>query len=377
MMSHRFSRLVRAYLRDTWILIRQFRLTLFIFIVLLLLGTVVLRASYDLGEPPNTDASGRLRWGVALHTSFKLMFFETLLDAPNNLMAQFIFLAWPVLGLFLVVNGVVSFGTALFSRQERKEAWQVAVASTYRNHIVVCGLGRVGYRVSTQLLKMQQEFVGIERDPDGIFLDELQEEGVTVLIGDVRNREMLERAGIPDASAVIACTQDDLTNLEVALESREMNPGIKVVMRMFDQRLAERVRRGFNINTAFSTSQLAAPALAAASTRAAVDYSFYVKDVLLNVSQVTVASGSPLVGKTLGDLEEELDISTILHCRAEAMNFHPAEGLVLQDGDQIVVFATLENLACLNQMNQGEACSDERRGPRAWLERWRGRRKTA
>jgi Trk K+ transport system NAD-binding subunit len=146
---------------------------------------------------------------------------------------------------------------------------------------------------------------------------------------------------------------------------------------MFDQRLAERVRRGFDINTAFSTSQLAAPALAAASTRAAVDYSFYVKDVLLNVSQVTVASGSPLVGETLGGLEEELDISTILHCSDDAMNFHPAPELVLQGGDQIVVFATLESLARLNQMNRGEDCSTERRGPRAWFDRWRQRRKPA
>jgi Trk K+ transport system NAD-binding subunit len=146
---------------------------------------------------------------------------------------------------------------------------------------------------------------------------------------------------------------------------------------MFDQRLAERVRRGFDINTAFSTSQLAAPALAAASTRAAVDYSFYVKDVLLNVSQVTVASGSPLVGETLGGLEEELDISTILHCNDDAMNFHPAPELILQGGDQIVVFATLESLARLNQMNQSEDCSTERRGPRAWFDRWRQRRKPA
>jgi Trk K+ transport system NAD-binding subunit len=272
---------------------------------------------------------------------------------------------------------VVSFGTAFFSRQERKEAWQVAVASTYRNHIVVCGLGRVGYRVSTQLLRMGQEFVGVERDPDGVFLDELREEGVTILIGDVRNREMLERAGIAVASAVIACTEDDLTNLEVALESREMNPGIKVVMRMFDQRLAERVRRGFDINTAFSTSQLAAPALAAASTRAAVDYSFYVKDVLLNVSQATIAPGSPLVGKTLGDLEEEFDVSTILHCTADDMNFHPAADLALQGGDQIVVFATLESLARLNQTNSGGQSIDQKRGPRAWFDRWRGRKSAA
>ncbi len=373
MNGRRTRRLVRAYLRDTWVLVRQFRYTLLTFVLLLLAGTLVLRFSYDPVDPAQADPlSGRLRWGVALNAVFKLMFFETILDHPRHLLAQFVFFLWPVLGIVLVVNGVVSFGTAFFSRQERKEAWQVAVASTYRNHIVVCGLGKVGYRVILQLLEMQQELVGVERDPQGVFLEQVRAEGVPVLVGDARNRDLLEKAGVPLASAVVACTEDDLTNLEIALESRDLNPGIKVVMRMFDLRLAERVRRGFGIQTAFSTSALAAPALAAAATRAAVEYSFYVDDVLLNVSRVAVAPSSPLVGRTLGEVEQELDLSIILHRGLAGVDLHPTPDLVLSAGDQIVVFATLEALACLNQVNVGEeVCSPQRRGPRVWLDRLR------
>ena len=369
-MNRRLRRLIRAYLRDTRALVGQFHYTLILFVILLLLGTFILHFTYDPDHP--------LRWGAAFHITFKLMFFETVAEYPHHLLAQLIFILWPVLGAVLVVNGVVRFGTALFNRQERREAWQVAVASTYRNHIIVCGLGKVGYRVTLQLLKMQQEVVGVEQDPEGPFLERVRQERVPVLIGDARRREVLEKAGVPVASAVVACTEDDLTNLEIALEARELNPGIKVVMRMFDQQLAERVRRGFGIRTAFSTSALAAPAFAAAATRAAVEHSFYVDDVLLNVSRVTIAPGSPLVGKRVGEVEQELDLSIILHQGREGVDLHPAGDLVLKERDQIVVFATLEALACLNQMNVGEeACPPPERGPRAWLDRVRRKRPTA
>lgn len=350
---------MRAYLRDTRVLIGQFRLTLFLFTFLLLLGTLTLRLTYAPDRP--------LGWGRALHIALSLMFFEIPADYPDHLLAQVVFLLWPILGIVLVANGVVRFGTALFSRQERREAWQMAVASSYRNHIVVCGLGKVGYRVVLQLLQMQYEVVGVERNREAPFLGRIYEEKVPVLIGDARDRSLLEKAGARVASAVVACTEDDLTNLEIALEARELNPAVKIVMRMFDQQLAERVRRGFGIHTAFSTSALAAPALAAAATRAAIEHSLYVGDVLLNISRITIAAGSPLVGKRVGEVEQGLDLSIILHQGQRGMDYHPAPDLALEEGDQIVVFATLDALACLNRMNEGE----EPCPPRGWLDRLR------
>jgi len=89
----------------------------------------------------------------------------------------------------------------------------------------------------------------------------------------------------------------------------------------------------------------------------------------------TAAPCSPLVGKQVGEVEQDLDLSIILHRGPEGMNLHPAADLTLRAGDQIVVFATLEALACLNRMNVGEEeCPPPKRTPR-WLDRLqRGRR---
>lgn len=345
--KHGFRRYLRASLRDTWVLVREFRNSLTLFTGLLLLGGLILWRFYV-----SPETGQELSFGEALYAVFTLVFFETTIPYPRRGLLQVFFFVVPILGLGVIAEGVIRFGVMLFNKQVRKGEWQVAVASTFRNHIVVCGLGRVGYRVAEQLLRFGEEVVGIEQREEGRFVEQLREMGVPVIIADARQQETLVKAGVPRARAIIPCTQDDLTNLAIALDARELKPDVRVVMRMFDAELARKVERGFGIHTAFSTSALAAPAFAAAATQADISHSFYVGDTLLNVSQVTVRAGSRLVGKTLARLERELDLSVIMHRGAKGMDLHPAPEIVLATGDCMVVFASLDTLSRLQQLNQ-------------------------
>ena len=368
MQSHLSRRYLRALWRDTRVLVRQFRVSLLLFGALLGTGTVSLRVFYHY-----PDTGQRIGWVESLHAAFKLIFLETVLPLPEALGLQILFIAVPLVGLAVVADGVLRFGVALFNRRERKEAWQVAIASTCRDHVVVCGLGKVGYRVVKELLNLGEEVVGIERNPESLFLEEIRQMNVPVLLGDARQRETLESAQAREASAIVVCTQDDLTNLDIALDARELNPGIKVVLRMFDGQLAEKVKRGFGIRTAFSTSALAAPIFAAAATRAQIDHSFYVDDLLMNTAQVTVQAGSVLEGRTIAWLEKELDVTVVLHKGPDTFDPHPAPDVTLCPADCLVVFASLESLARLREMSgeQGVPSGGESGGPRrrSWLAR--------
>ncbi len=361
-------RYLRALWRDTRVLVRQFRVSLLLFFLLLGAGALSLRFFYlhpDTGQP--------LGWAEALHAAFKLIFLETVLDLPDSLGLQILFVVTPLVGLAVVADGVLRFGVGLFNRRERKEAWQVAIASTYRDHIVICGLGKVGYRVVKELLRLGEEVVGIESNPAGPFLEEIRQMDVPVLLGDARRRETLESAQVQAASAIVVCTQDDLTNLDIALDARELKPGIKVVLRMFDGQLAERVRRGFGIHTAFSTSALAAPIFAAAATRAQIDHSFYVDDVLMNTARVTVRAGSPLEGHTIAQVEREFNLTVALRKRADILDPHPAPDVTLCAGDCLVIFASLDSLARLREVNGEQGSLAQEKGgdspPRSWLSR--------
>jgi voltage-gated potassium channel len=358
-MRSRAPRYLQALWRDTRVLVRQFRVSLAIFALLLCSGTLALRLFYL-----DPETGQRLDWAEALYATFMLVLAETVLPFPKTPGLQILFFIVPPVGLAAAVDGVLRFGVALFNRHQRKEAWQVAIASTYRDHIVVCGLGRIGYRVVKELLRLGEDVIGIERNAEGPFLEEIRRMNVPVLLGDARKQESLEKARIQDASAIVICTQDDLTNLDVALEARDLKPGIKVVMRMFDAQLTEKVRRGFDIHTAFSTSALAAPVFAAAATRAQIDQSFYVDDVLMNVARATVQAGSALEGRTVAQVEEELDITVVLHKGTDSFDPHPAPGVTLHAGDCLVVFASLESLARLRERSgeQSGHCQGNDRG---------------
>lgn len=373
MQTHHPRRYLRALWRDTQVLVSQFHVSLLAFSTLLCVSTLALRFFYlypDTGE--------RIGWAEALHATFMFIFAETILPFPKAPELQILFFVVPLVGLAVVADGILRFSVALFNRRERKEAWQVAIASTYRDHIVICGLGKVGYRVVKELLRLGENVIGVEHNAESPFLEKIRQMNVPVLMGDARQREILEKAQVQEASAIVICTQDDLTNLDIALDARELNPDIKVVLRMFDEQLAEKVKRGFGIHTAFSTSSLAAPIFAAAATKAQIDYSFYVDDALLNAARTTIQPGSALEGCTITQIEKELGITVILYKGSDVLDLHPAPDITLRTGDCLVVFASLEALARLREMSgeqptpsQGETTSPRRR---PWLARLLSRR---
>ena len=94
------------------------------------------------------------------------------------------------------------------------------MASTYSGHVVICGMGSVGYRVTQELLRVGREVVGTEIDPECRFVERAKTLGVPVLICDARRHENLLKAGVKHADAIIPCTDDELANLDIALSAR-------------------------------------------------------------------------------------------------------------------------------------------------------------
>ena len=295
-----------------------------------------------------------LSFGHALYTTFSLIFFEMTLPFPQLWYLQALFFLIPIFALAAIADGVLRFATALVNKQERGRKWQVAMASTYKGHVIVCGLGKLGYRVILELREFGREVVGIELNPDGRFVERIQALNVPVILADARREENLAKAGVAHADAIIPCTDDELTNLDIALDAREMNPPIKVVMRLFDPDLARRVEKGFGIHTAFSASAIAAPLFATAAMRVNTRYAFHLGQTLLSLSEVTIASGSPLVGWTIDRFRRELDVSVVSYEGAETTAIHPDPDLSLKAGDCLMVIATIQELRRLDELNAAE-----------------------
>ena len=116
------------------------------------------------------------------------------------------------------------------------------------------------------MLQLRELVAVVERPHvESELIEEMLDRDVPIVRGDARSAKTLEAAGMRRAKAVILATQDDLTNLDAALTARDLNPGARVVMRMFDESLAEKVGGSFAL-PAVSTARVAAPAFVAAAT---------------------------------------------------------------------------------------------------------------
>jgi voltage-gated potassium channel len=346
----RYRRMLRAQLRDTIVLLQESRVPLIVFAALVLVGATLLNLFY---RDPHSGET--ISFAEAMYTTFTLIFFDNYLAFPSQWYLQILFFLIPIIGLVAVADGVIRFGVALTNKQERGPKWQVAMASTYSDHVIVCGMGKVGYRVTQELLKFNREVVAIESNPEGRFVEKAKLLSVPVIIADARRSENLIKAGVLKADAVIPCTDDELTNLDIALDARELNPDAKVVMRLFDPELAQRIEKGFGIHTAYSVSALAAPVFAAASMRVNVKASFYLDDHLLNISELTVHPGSTIENWSIGRLEEEINLSVVSYSQAEKMQLHPESNVPLTAGTKLLVLASLDTLDCLTKMNRVKA----------------------
>jgi voltage-gated potassium channel len=350
---------LRANWRDLRVLVRTVSRPMLIFV-----GTIVffgfLFYTLTQATPEITDKPSPVE---AMFLVLSMIFLQANVSFPDQWYLQIFFFIMPVIGIAMLSAGVANLGVKLFNKSERGQDWEVALAATFSDHVIVCGVGKLGYRVVLQLLKFGQSVVAIDQDPNKVFIPLVRQMDVPVIFGDGRLREVLHNAGIDRASAIVCCTQDDLANLDIALDAREINPRIKVVLRMFDAELASKIERGFGIHTAFSASALAAPAFAAAATRAHIDYSFYVGENLLHVSQVTVDESSPLANREVEDVERTYDLTIVMHQTADEVRMHPHSDDIIHVSDTLVVFASLETLGQLGLSNHQRVSGAKIRQP--------------
>jgi voltage-gated potassium channel len=97
-------------------------------------------------------------------------------------------------------------------------------------HIIICGYGRVGHRVTQDLIEQGYDCLVIESDPE-IVQEQKDEDGFYILQGDGTNDENLREAGIMDAYGIVTCLPSDADNIYVVLSARELNKKITIVSR--------------------------------------------------------------------------------------------------------------------------------------------------
>lgn len=205
-------------------------------------------------------------------------------------------------------------------------------AANYQNHIVVAGLGNIGFRLVRELVQAGERVVAIEKSSDASFLQTARELAPVVL-GDAKTEETLRKAGIAGAKAVLAVTNDDLANLSTALAAKRIQPSCRTVLRIFNSELAEKMQQGLAMDAVLSVSGAAAPTFAGAAICPNVLQGFLFEDWLAVVFRNVVGDGGPEAKQAAAGTAEQSTILLVKHAGAKSYEA-AASGYTPRLGDE-------------------------------------------
>lgn len=144
--------------------------------------------------------------------------------------------------LFTVFLIITSFGTFAYSlaiisshfasgeyKNRMKQLKLAKIIGKMNNHIIVCGYGRVGQQIVKDLKIYRKKFVVIEKNEHAIGI--MENNQIEFVQGDATIDDVLEKAGIKNASSLILALPKDTDNLFVVLSARELNPKLKIISR--------------------------------------------------------------------------------------------------------------------------------------------------
>ncbi|HVE86106.1 MAG TPA: NAD(P)-binding protein, partial [Myxococcales bacterium] len=328
-MRRAVHRTFAANLRYLWALVARFRVTVILGTILFLAAPLAFRLLY---VGPGGE---RITYGAAIHHVYFLLYGQPSLPYVGIPVLEALNVAIPPFGIIVLVDGMVRFAYLYFAKHRDDKEWIAVLSQTMRGHVVVCGAGRIGFRVCEQLLTLGREVSVIEKREDAPFVAILRDRGVPVLIDDIKSPGSLKRTNVEGASAIVCATDDDLANLNVALDARKMNPGIRVVIRLFDDDLVAKVRETFKAE-ALSSSALAAPAMALSALDPRILHSFQMNGYLLVISRFTADHGLPEL--TLSEVRDKFGGLTLALERTGTEEvLHPRGNTRVERGDVLTL----------------------------------------
>jgi len=208
-----------------------------------------------------------------------------------------------------------------------------------RNHIIVCGFGRMGRSLCEVLDRKGQPFVTIDLDPEALSV--AAERGYLHLVGDAGSEEVLREAMIESARGLASCLPDDADNVYATLTARDIAPNLPIVSKANYASGFDRIRRA-GATHVLSPSGLAANRAFSKLMLPEVDelLEIVVHGPDLEISKVTLEHLPRAVDKPLRELEiptrTSLLVVAVVH-QDGSRSFNPTPDTRLATGDELIV----------------------------------------
>ncbi len=221
-----------------------------------------------------------------------------------------------------------------------------------KNHFIVCGFGRIGRIMCSELAADNIDFVVIEQDPAAI--EDIEIQRYLFIMMDATSEEALLAAGIMKAKGIATAVNSDANNVFITMTAKSLRPDIFVLARASEEKNEDKLVRA-------GASRVVSPYLIGGRRMAQmlkkptvvdfIDIAMMGSHLGLMMEEAKIGKNSNLIGKNLIDSQLRKDFGVIIVAIKKIsgdMIFNPMASETLEAGDVIVVIGKREDLQRMN-----------------------------
>ncbi|MCL1464770.1 potassium channel family protein [Argonema galeatum] len=199
--------------------------------------------------------------------------------------------------------------------------------------IIVCGLGPTGYKIFCLLRQQGASVVGIDDQ-------RIPGENDDVVTGDVKAAATLKAAGIHEAHTLVLAGKDEALNLAILTQARVLNPRIRIINRLFNTSLGDRLDKILPDHVTMSVAALAAPVFAFAALGNKAIGQLRLFNQTWPIHEVHIHENHPWKGRKLSELWDDRSRMLIYYMPVNGqIDLVSAVvcGQLLQEGDRLII----------------------------------------
>jgi len=268
--------------------------------------------------------------------------------------------------IFTLILLMVSFGTVIYIGSM---GIQILIESTFfrrkkmqnkieklSDHYIVCGFGRMGNHICTDLKNAAVPFVVIENNSDN--QKKLDETEYLYDIGDASSDSILLRSGVKKAKGLVAVLSSDAENVFTTLSAKSLNPNIFVVARAVDEGTESKLLKA-GADRVVKPYELGGTRMAEILIRPGVmDFIDVVagnKKIDFQIEEITVKKNSLMHKKTLAELpvlRNELNVIIVAIQNEDKGIFiyNPTGDTVVDEGNKLIAIGEPSSLGKLKEL---------------------------
>ena len=280
----------------------------------------------------------------------------------------------PFLGatrIWVAVVLVAGMGAALYTATAAVEyGFETVIGSDYRkrrkmkkdvsamrDHIIVCGFGRVGVSAWKALTRDGIDVVVIDRDPAAV--EAAIKEGAVIVEGEATRDDVLAEAGIGRAKAVIAAVASPSDNLVITLSVKAVFPDLPVTARAIDRETEKKLTLA-GANAVVTPELVGGERIAAFATQPGLadflDTVVHSSAVEFRIQRFVVPENSFVVGQTIADLNLRRNSGAMVigvSAPDAPLRGNPDPRVPFNGGDLVFGLGTADELARLEEIFSG------------------------